>query len=245
MPTNIEALHAIASQVGDSSAATLPERDNFYEAAFIRHWPFSLSTKLAAFYKEGLPGLDDETLGSSSVRTPVNIGTEKITGMELAMTYNDPSTPFSGYANVAVIHAYGRGPVSGGFLPPDSSSDVFDNDHDQRLSAVLGVNYQTSDYFLNANAVYGSGLTNGRSSDSVNSFGTGLFEFNQWAHTTPSWILAFGAGYTIHLDGGHSFEPSLYVTNLLDHGHLIKGAFFSGAAFEEHRKIIFKLSYHL
>ena len=109
------------------------------------------------FYKESSPGLDDETLGSSTIRVNVNIDQVKVSGIELALTYDNPESPFSGYLNGSIIHAYGHGPVSGGFLPPDSSTSVFDLDHDQRLSAVIGLNYQPENWFVNLTGIYGSG----------------------------------------------------------------------------------------
>jgi outer membrane receptor protein involved in Fe transport len=242
IPINIEGLRTLASQLGGSNTGTLSERDNLYEIGFLRKWPFNLSSKITTYYKEASPGLDDQTLGNSAVKTPVNIDVVKITGIELALTYNDPASPLSGYLNAALNHAVNQAPVTGGFLPADSSTRVFDADHDQRLSIVAGLNYQTTDYFLTLTEIYGSGLTNGNQ-DFV--FKTGLFDFNQEAHTTPSWILNMGGGYTIPLSQGHSIEPSLFVTNVLDHAHLLKGAFFSGAAFEERRNVVFKLSYHI
>jgi outer membrane receptor protein involved in Fe transport len=242
MPTNIENLGAVASDLGNNSIPTFPEKDNLYEIDFIRNWKNGLNSKLDAFYKESNPGLDDETLGSSTIRVNVNIAKVKVTGIELALTYNDLNSPFSAYLNSSIIHAYGTGPVSGGFIPPDSSTAPFDLDHDQRLSAVIGLNYQPENWFLNLTGIYGSGLTNGNG-DYV--FKTGLFNFNQGAHTTPSWIFNVSAGYTFRITDDHTLEPSIYITNILDHEHLIKGAFFSGASFEEHRNVIFKLSYHL
>lgn len=106
---------------------------------------------------------------------------------------------------------------------------------------MLGLNYQPQDWFLNLIGIYGSGLTNGN--EDFN-FKTGLFDFNQGAHTTPSWIFNLSGGYIIRF-GSHTIEPSIYITNFLDHAHLIKGAFFSGASFEERRNVIFKLSYEL
>ncbi len=242
IPINIEGLRSLASQIGGSNTGTLSERDNLYEVGYLRKWPFNLSSKITAYYKQASPGLDDETLGSSSVKTPVNIDIVKITGIEVALTYNNPASPLSGYSNIALNHAVNQAPVTGGFLPADSSTDVFDADHDQRLSIVIGVNYQKSGYFLNLTSTYGSGLTNGNE-DFV--FKTGLFDFNQGSHTSPSWIFNVGGGYTIPLGEGQSIEPSLFVTNVLDHAHLLKGAFFSGASFEERRNVMFKIAYHL
>ncbi|MFI5264630.1 MAG: hypothetical protein ACHQM6_08955, partial [Candidatus Kapaibacterium sp.] len=59
------------------------------------------------------------------------------------------------------------------------------------------------------------------------------------------WIINVSAGYILNLDGGTTIEPSLFINNLLDHEHLLKGAFFSGASWEEPRSILFKLSVHL
>ena len=242
MPTNIEGLSSIATAVGDSSTATLPERDNLYEAGIIHNFNFGVSAKASYFRKDSSPGLDDETLGSSTIRVNVNINKVKVSGIELSLNYSQPTSPFSAYVNGALIHAYGTGPVSGGFLPPDSSTTPFDLDHDQRLSVVAALNYQPQNWFINLTGIYGSGLANGNDDYA---FQTGLFEFNQGAHTTPSWIFNLSGGYTFPLGNGSSIQPSIYITNLLDHSHLIKGAFFSGASFEERRNVIFKIKYDL
>jgi hypothetical protein len=242
MPTNIENLGALASKLGTAGAPNVPEIDNLYEAAYNRNWDSGFNTKFAFFHKKATPGLDDQTLGSSTIRVNINIADVQVNGLELAATYTDPNSPLSGYLNASLIHAYGTGPVTGGFLPADSSSTPFDLDHDQRLSVVLGLNYQPEEWFLNVTAIYSSGLTN---FNDAYTFKTGLFDFNQGGHTTPSWIVNFGAGYTFKLHGGQSIEPSLYITNIFDHFHLIKGAFFSAASFEEPRNVVLKVSYHL
>jgi hypothetical protein len=242
MPTNIENLGAVAAQLGNNAAPTLPEKDNLYEIDLIRNWKNGFTTKFAGFLKESSPGLDDQTLGSSTIRVNVNINKIIVRGIELALTYSNPNTPFSGYINGSLIHAFGTGPVSGGFLPADYSTAPFDLDHDQRLSAVFGLNYQPKNLFVNVTGIYGSGLTNGNSNFVFN---TGLLDFNQGAHTTPSWIFNASVGYTFVLKNEQTLEPSLYINNIFDHDHLIKGAFFSGASFEERRNVILKLSYHI
>ena len=242
MPTNIENLGAVAALFGNATSPALPEKDNLYEVDFIRNWLNGFNTKFAGFYKESSPGLDDQTLGSSTIRVNVNINEIKVTGLELALTYNDPDNPFSGYINGSIIHAYGKGPVSGGFLPPDSSTAAFDLDHDQRLSAVIGIKYQPESWFIDITGIYGSGLSNG--SDDYQ-FKTGLFDFNQGAHTSPAWIFNISGGYTFNIGNGQTIEPSIFINNIVDHEHLIKGAFFSGASYEERRNIMMKISYHL
>ena len=221
---------------------TLAERDEFYEAAFMYNFNFGLRTKLAYFQKIALPGVDDQTIGSSAIKTPVNIATVKTSGIEWGISYSDPSTPFSGYANISIIHAYGSGAITGGFLPLDNAGNATDLDHDQRLSSVISLKYQPQNWFADITANCGSGLTNGNGDIT---FKTGLFDFNQAAHTTPAWILNLSAGYTFILSGGKSIEPSLYLNNLLDHEHLLKGAFFSGAAWEERRNVVLKVAVHI
>ncbi len=245
MPTNIEGLRTIALTVSDSGALkpTLPERDDFYEAVYTHDFGMGLRSKVDAFYKYATPGVDDQTIGSSAIKTPVNIQDVHTTGIELGLSYNDPSTPFSGYVNSSIIHAYGTGLVTGGFLPISTDGSATDLDHDQRLSIVGSVNYQPAQWYANVTGIYGSGLTNGNPNNLP--YQTGLFDFNTAEHTTPSWILNVSGGYTFYLDGGSAFEPSLYVTNLFDHIHLIKGAYFSGASWEEPRNIVFKISYHI
>jgi len=242
MPTNIENLGAVAAQLGNNAAPTLPEKDNLYEIDLLRNWKNGFTTKLAGFLKESSPGLDDQTLGSSTIRVNVNINKIIVRGFELALTYSAPYTPFSGYINGSIIHAFGTGPVSGGFLPANSSTAPFDLDHDQRLSIVVGLNYQPKNLFISLTGIYGSGLANG---NSEYVFNTGLFDFNQGAHTTPSWIFNISTGYTFAFNNGQSIEPSLYINNIFDHDHLLKGVFFSGASFEERRNVVLKLSYHI
>ena len=242
MPTNIEGLSSVATAVGDSSTATLPERDQLYEAGILHNFLYGLTGKFDFFYKQSTPGLDDETLGSSEIRVNVNINRILVRGLEFTLTYNDPSSPFSGYLNSSIIHAFGIGPVSGGFIPPDTSPLPFDLDHDQRLSAVAGLNCQPKDWFLNLTGIYGSGLTNGNTNIQ---YQTGLFDFNTGSHTAPSWIFNISGGYIFTLGDDNSIEPSLYVDNVLDHHHLIKGAFFSGASFEAPRNVTFNMKYHL
>ena len=244
MPTNIEALRAVAQYISNAVTPTFPERDSYYEAVYTHSFPFNLRSKTAAFFKDASPFTDDAQIGNTAIKTPFNIATVKTTGIECSLSYSDPATPFSGHLNSSIIHAIGSGPLTGGFLPPSTDGSATDLDHDQRLSIVAGVNYQPQDWFINPEVTYGSGLSNGHPED-VSIYKTGLFDFNQAAHTTPYWIFNLSAGHTFHLEGGSSFEPSIYITNLLDHIHLIKGAYTTGASWEEPRNVVFKVAYRI
>ncbi|HZK75529.1 MAG TPA: TonB-dependent receptor, partial [Candidatus Kapabacteria bacterium] len=261
MPNNLDGLSSIANliypnnQYGDVLGGTLAERDNFYEAVFTHSFDFGLRAKLEYFKKDATPGVDDASIGSSAIKTPVNITTVHTQAIELGLSYSSPLTPFSGYINSSIIHAYGIGPITGGFVPFASDGLATDLDHDQRLSVVASLNYQPSDWFANLVAIYGSGLTSGANDPNnpgnylVNGvdvpFKTGLIDFNSPAHVPPSTIFNLGGGYTFHLAGGSTISPSLYIGNLFDNETLLKGAYFSNAFWEEPRSVILKVNVHL
>jgi hypothetical protein len=240
LPTNIEDLRAITS-VADSGVATqptLPERDHFFEAGYVHRFPVGIVTKLAVYHKRSNPGIDDNTVPGSSIVTSVNIDQVRITGIEATLEAK-PSGPLSGFANVALNHAYGQGPITGGFFPADTPQGFFDLDHDQRLSVVAGATYAPQRFYLSATGIYGSGLTNGADPDA--SYGTGLFDFNKSIHVDPSFILNAGAGYAFNA-GGTLIRPQVFVDNVLDRHYLLKGAFFSGASVGRPRSVQVKLN---
>ncbi len=243
LPILIEGLHAIASSAAYSGLPTLPQRSDWYEAGYLHDFGFGLRMKADAYYKYSNPGIDDEQVGNTAIDDPVNIQTTHTTGIELGLSFDNPSTPFSGYINSSIIHAYGSGLVTGGFLPITNDGAATDLDHDQRLSVVASVNYQPVNWYVNMTGIYGSGLSNGNPSNVP--YKTGLFDFNNATHVAPAWILNLSGGYTFSLGNGQTIEPSLYITNLLDHMHLLKGAYFSGAYWEEPRNVELKISYHL
>jgi len=228
LPTNVEDLRAITStaQGGVVAAPTLPERDNFYELGYVHRFPFGLVTKLSAYRKQSTPGIDDATVPGTAIVTSVNIAKVSITGLEGVLEIRPPG-PFSGYVTLAINHAYGKRPISGGFFPPDSSPGYFDLDHDQRLSGVASAVYSSRGFYVSATGIYGSGLINANDPDST--YGRGLFDFNKHTHVDPNFIVNASAGYAF-ATGGAVIRPQLYVDNVFDSKYLLKGAFFSGAS---------------
>jgi hypothetical protein len=240
IPTNVEDLRAITS-VADSGVVaepTLPERDDFYEVGFVHRFPFGVVTKLSAYYKSSLPGIDDNTVPGSAIVTSVNLAKVRITGVEGVVEVR-PAGPVSGYVNVALNHAYGAGPITGGFFPTETPDGYFDLDHDQRLSAVASLVYARRGLYVSATGIYGSGLTNGADVDST--FGTGLFDFNRSIHVDPNFIFNASAGYALTI-GRTVLRPQLYIENLFDAQYLLKGAFFSGASVGRPRSVQFRVN---
>ena len=243
LPTNVEDLRAITSvaQGGVATEPTLPERDNFYEAGYVHRFPFGLVSKFSGYYKESTPGIDDNTVPGSAIVTSVNIAKAKITGIETVQEIRPPG-PFSAYLNAALNHAYGHGPITGGFFPTDEPAGFFDLDHDQRLSVLGSATYSLKQSYLSLTGVYGSGLTNGVDPADCNcSYGTGLFDFNKGIKVDPSFILNGSAGFSFAF-GRALVRPEFYIDNIFDKKYLLKGAFFSGASVGRPRMFQFRVN---
>ncbi len=244
MPTNTEDLRQITaiSQADTVTTPTLPERDNFYEGGIIRRLPFAgMTAKVSAYYKQSSPGIDDNTVPGSAITTDVNIAQVRVAGLEAVLDFR-PSGPLTGYINAALNHAYGHGPVTGGFFPTDNPSGYFDLDHDQRLSMVGSATYSANRFYASATEIFGSGLTNGVDpADCGCTYGIGLFDFNKGIKVAPYAITNASLGYTF-IQGGTVIRPELYVTNLFDRNHVLKGAFFSGASYGRPREFQLRVS---
>ena len=238
MPTNVEDLRAITSvaQGGTAAEPTLPERDNFYELGWVQRLPAGVNLKLSGYRKDSRPGIDDNTVPGSAIVTSVNIADVHVTGIESVVELR-PQGPFTGYVNVALNHAYGKGPITGGFFPTDTPEGFFDLDHDQRLSLVASATYSFNRLYFSGTGIYGSGLTNGVDPADCNcSYGTSLFDFNRGIKVDPSTVFNFSAGYSF-VAGASVLHPELYVENVFDRKYLLKGAFFSGASVGRPRSI--------
>jgi hypothetical protein len=166
--------------------------------------------------------------------------------------------PVSGYLNLALNHAYGHGPITGGFFPIQTPNDYFDLDHDQRGSAVANLMYSAHGFYVSATGIFGTGLTNGYTPDANvpndtgsvanntfqpgnKSYCTSLLCFNTAYKVPPSYIQNLSFGYTAYT-GRTYLRPEIFITNLFDHTYLLKGAFFSGASVGRPFMIQFRLS---
>jgi hypothetical protein len=149
-----------------------------------------------------------------------------VTGIEAAVEVH-PSGPLSGYLNAALCHAYGQGPITGGFFPAATPPGYFDLDHDQRLSLLASVTWAARGVFASVTGIYGSGLTNGEEPDA--SYGTGLLDFNRSIKVAPNGVVNVSGGYAWPI-GRVVLRPEVFVDNVFDSHYLLKGAFFSGAS---------------
>ncbi|MCX6153126.1 MAG: hypothetical protein NT007_03085 [Candidatus Kapabacteria bacterium] len=243
MPTNIEGLRSISNLLENNSnqTATNPEKDDFFEVSYINLFNNGLSFKAAYFFKSASPGLDDQTIGSSSIKSPVNIQNININGLEFGISYNHSKIPLSFKLNSSLIHAFGSGLISGGFLPIESVKGI-DLDHDQRLSINGDLTYHPKYWFANLSFIYGSGLRNG---NETAVFNPGLFDFNSAGHVHPYFIVDLSAGHSFRYGQESVIEPSIYINNVFDNNYILKGAYFSAASWGERRKVVLKLAFHL
>jgi len=259
MPTNIEDLRDItsAAQGGVATSPTLPERDAFYEVGYLHRFPFGVVTKLSGYHKESTPGIDDNTITGSAITTDVNITHIWVTGVEGVIEVR-PEGPLTGYVNLALNHAYGIGPITGGFFPIATPNTQFDLDHDQRFSGVWNLLYSEHRFDVSATGIYGTGLTNGHTPDANvpydtgsvangtfqpgnKSYCTGLFCFNRAFKVAPSYVQNLSLGYYFYA-GRTSVKPEIFFANLFDHAYILKGAFFSGQSIGRPFTVQFKVS---
>jgi hypothetical protein len=244
VPTNVEELRTITNAgLGAVAEPTLPERDNFYEVGLVHRFPVAgLVAKVTGYHKESSPGIDDATIPGTAIVTSVNIDQITVNGIDGVLEIH-PSGPLSGYVNASIIHAYGKAPITGGFLPSEPPSGYFDLDHDQRISVVASATYSANKLFVSATGIYGSGLTNGLTTSDLPdaTYGTGLFAMNSAFKVDPSAILNASAGYTI-VTGRAVLRPQIYVENIFDKGYLLKGAFFSGASVGRPRSVQLRMN---
>lgn len=225
IPSNVEDFHVLAqaAQSGVVGAATIPERDHYFEMG-LTHRAGALTAKLAAYDRDDSPAVDDNTLPGTALTTTVNIADVRVTGLETALAY-DRGAGLSAYLNAALSHARAHGPITGGFFPTAYPSGWFDQDHDQRLSIAGGASYTASRGYASITGIFGSGLTNGHPDAAPNK--TGLFDFNPAVKVAPSLIVNATTGSTFRL-GRTALSPAFYVENLFDRHYILKGAFTSG-----------------
>ena len=254
VPTNTEDLRAITSAAtgGAAGEPTVPERADFFEVSFIHRFPSGVVSKLSAYRKNSSPGIDDTQLPGSAITTDVNIGQVHVTGIEAVIEVR-PSGPLSGFLNLALIHAYGTGAITGGFLNETPPAQPFDLDHDQRLSSVLGLTYSTGRFWSPRPASTAAGSPTAsrrtrracratirrsiprRCSAPACSPSTRRSRSTRISSGMRSVGVNFRAGNT-------TIRPQFFVDNVFDRKYVLKGAFFSGASYGRPRTFSVRIS---
>ena len=149
----------------DANTAVKSERSDYYDAGVAYQVTPKITLGLDGYYRNVKHLQDEGQFGNALIFSAFNFGQGRIYGMDLSATYRDKA--ISGYVNLGLTHAMGKGLETGQFNFAQDELDYINTpwvhlDHEQRLSASAGTAYRFKDTLtLSADALYGSGLRNG------------------------------------------------------------------------------------
>ena len=198
------------SALGDNSTAApfQPERDSFYETGWT-HSQGPTTFGLSAYYRDEKNTIDDSPLGNSQIVVPFNYTKGYGRGIELSLESAFSKTT-TYYVNYARAWAYAAGPATGGIIS-QIGTDYGPDDHDQRHTASLGIDYSRGDGFFSFDGEYGSGFPFAVTDASGNTV-------SHYTHPHLTFDTAIGTNL------GRHFQAALVVDNLLNHAYIIKQA---------------------
>jgi len=149
----------------DANTAVRSERSDYLDAGVAYQVTPQLTLGLDGYYRRVDHLQDEGQFGNALIFSAFNFTQGRIYGLELSASYKDKA--FSGYVNVGLTHARGKGIETGQFNFEQDELDYINAhwvhlDHEQRLSMSAGAAYRLADGLtLSADALYGSGLRNG------------------------------------------------------------------------------------
>ncbi|MDE2370297.1 MAG: TonB-dependent receptor [Burkholderiales bacterium] len=120
-----------------------------------------LGIGIDAYYKQSRHLIDEGQFGAPIILTPFNYRDGRQSGLELSLDYAGKA--LSGYANIALQSARGRGIESAQFNFPQAELDYIaahyiDLDHAQRITGAAGLSYQNGGTRFSGDLTFGSGL---------------------------------------------------------------------------------------
>jgi outer membrane receptor protein involved in Fe transport len=149
----------------DANTAVKSERSDYFDLGLGYQVTPQLTLGIDGYYRKVKHLQDEGQFGNALIFSAFNFEQGRIYGLELSASYKDKA--FSGYVNVGLTHARGKGIETGQFNFEQDELDYINAnwahlDHEQRLSASAGAAYRFGDDLtLSADALYGSGLRNG------------------------------------------------------------------------------------
>jgi len=149
----------------DANTAVKSERSDYYDAGLAYQLTPQLTLGLDGYYRKVRHLQDEGQFGNALIFSAFNFEQGRIYGLDLTASYRDKAV--SGYVNVGLTHARGKGIETGQFNFDADELDYIQShwvhlDHEQRLSASAGASYRFGGGFgVSADALYGSGLRNG------------------------------------------------------------------------------------
>ena len=174
----------------DANTAVRSERSDYLDAGAAWQVTPQLTLGLDGYYRKVKHLQDEGQFGNALIFSAFNFEQGRIYGMDLSASYKDKA--LSGYLNVGLTHARGKGIETGQFNFDQEELDYINAhwvhlDHEQRLSASAGASWRFDERVtVSADALYGSGLRNGfantehlPSYTTVNVAVTKAFDFGQ------------------------------------------------------------------
>jgi outer membrane receptor protein involved in Fe transport len=196
----------------DANTAVRSERSNYFDTGLAWQTTTHLTLGLDAYYRQVRHLQDEGQFGNALIYSAFNYDQGRVGGIELSATYRDAG--LTGYANLAVSRAQGKGIETGQFnFDPDELAYIASHwvhlDHDQTLSASAGLAYRwPGSLTLSTDALFGSGLRRG---------------FANSEHLPSYTQVNVAAAQTFDLGGGlGALEARLSVLNLFDRVYALR-----------------------
>jgi outer membrane receptor protein involved in Fe transport len=149
-----------AQALGTLNDKPYAERSHYFDVG-VEQKLGALTLGVDAYYKKSRNLLDEGQFGAPIILTPFNYRDGYAKGIEFSA--NLEKGPLTGYANLALSQAKGRGIVSSQFnFDPADLAYIADHyihlDHDQTVTASAGGSYRFGASRVSADLIYGSGL---------------------------------------------------------------------------------------
>ncbi len=218
----------------DANTAVRSERSDYFDAGISHQLTPQLTLGADAYYRKVRHLQDEGQFGSAFIYSAFNYDRGRIYGLELSASYKD--SRWSGYANVALSAARGKGVETGQFNFDQEELDAISRnyvhlDHEEKLTASAGLAYQLG----SATSVSGEAL-----------FGSGLRKGFANTDNLPSHVqLNATLSHSIELGSFGKLDARLSVVNLLDRVYQLRdgsGIGVGAPQFGERRSVYLALS---
>jgi len=195
----------------DANTAVRSERSDYFDAGVSHQLTPRITLGADAYYRNVKHLQDEGQFGNALIYSAFNYERGRVYGLELSASYKDER--LSGYANVGISRALGKGIETGQFnFDPDELAYISDHwvhlDHDQTVAASAGLSYKVGDTTtLGADVLYGSGLRRG---------------FANSEHLPSATQVNVSATQSFQLGSFGKFDTRLSVINLFDRSYELR-----------------------
>ncbi|HKX40321.1 MAG TPA: TonB-dependent receptor [Burkholderiaceae bacterium] len=195
----------------DANTAVRSERSDYFDLGISHSLTPRLTLGADAYYRKVRHLQDEGQFGNALIYSAFNFERGRIYGLELSASYKDER--LSGYANIGISRAMGKGIETGQFnFDEDELAYIAQNwvhlDHDQTIAASAGLSYKLDEAMtLGADVLYGSGLRRG---------------FANTEHLPSYTTVNASASRTFQTASFGKFDVRLSVINLFDRSYELR-----------------------